>query len=83
MLEIQLWQAASGAIVVMPIVPLRTEVLQQRVLVNGEGMPLQLDTQEIGSTQADESMESVVDPDRVNRRSINRAFWQRFSTPGS
>lgn len=78
LLEIQLWQAASGAIVVVPMVPLRTEVLQQRVLVNGEGMPLQLETQEIGATQADASMESVVDPDRVNRRSINRAFWQRF-----
>ncbi|MES0139390.1 hypothetical protein NKJ88_31295 [Mesorhizobium sp. M0016] len=78
LLEIQLWQAASGAIVVVPIVPLRTEVLQQRVLINGDGMPLQLETQTVGATQADESMERVVDPDRVNRRGINRSFWQRF-----
>lgn len=79
LLEIQLWQATSGAIVVVPMVPLRTEVLQQRVLVNGEGMPLQLETQELGATQADESMESAVDPDRINRRGINRSFWQRFT----
>ncbi|MER8849832.1 hypothetical protein [Mesorhizobium australicum] len=78
LLEVQIWQAASGAIVVVPMVPLRTEVLQQRVLINGDGMPLQLENQAVAATQADESMESVVDPDRVNRRGVNRSFWQRF-----
>lgn len=78
LLEIQLWQAASGAIVVLPIVPLRTEVLQQRVLVDGGGMPLQLETQEIGAVEASETMESVVDPESGSRRNVNRVFWQRF-----
>lgn len=78
LLEIQLWQAASGNLVVLPSVPLRTEVLQQRVLVNGDGMPLQLEAPEIVSAASDETMESVVDPERANRRGVNRAFWQRF-----
>ncbi|MES0022088.1 MULTISPECIES: hypothetical protein [unclassified Mesorhizobium] len=78
LLEIQLWQAASGTIVVLPIVPLRTKVLQQRVLVDGGGVPLQLETQEIGASEASETMESVVDPESGSRRSVNRAFWQRF-----
>ena len=78
LLEIQLWQAASGNIVVVPMVPLRTEILQQRVLVDIGGMPLQLETPEIVSPSPLDTMESVVDPERANRRSMNRAFWQRF-----
>lgn len=78
LLEIQLWQAASGNLVVLPSVPLRTEVLQQRVLVDGGGTPLQLEAPEIVSAASDETMESVVDPERANRRGVNRAFWQRF-----
>lgn len=54
MLEIQPWQAASRAIVVAPMVLLRTEGPQQRVLVSGDGMPLQLETQAVVATQADE-----------------------------
>ncbi|UVC17888.1 hypothetical protein [Mesorhizobium onobrychidis] len=78
LLEIQLWQAASGNLVVLPSVPLRTEVLQQRVLVDGGGMPLQLAAPEGANPLPDEAMESVVDPERGSRRSVNRVFWQRF-----
>ncbi|MER9292204.1 hypothetical protein NKI71_18420 [Mesorhizobium sp. M0510] len=78
LLEIQIWQATSGNIVVVPTVPLRTEVLQQRVLVDLGGMPLYLETPEPISAPPADTMENVVDPDRVNRRGINRAFWQRF-----
>ncbi|MFB9980917.1 hypothetical protein ACFSQQ_22680 [Mesorhizobium kowhaii] len=78
LLEIQLWQAASGSMVVVPMMPLRTEILQQRVLVDISGMPLQLETLEIASGLPVDTMESVVDPERANRRNINRAFWQQF-----
>ncbi|MBZ9873182.1 hypothetical protein LB542_20260 [Mesorhizobium sp. BR1-1-9] len=78
LLEIQLWQAASGNILVVPTVPLRTEVLQQRVLVDIGGMPLQLEIPEVASALPVDTMENVVDPERSNRRSMNRAFWQQF-----
>ncbi|MER8918121.1 hypothetical protein NKI32_30485 [Mesorhizobium sp. M0761] len=78
LLEIQLWQAASGNILVVPTVPLRTEILQQRVLVDVSGLPLQLESQEIAITLPAETMESIVDPERGSRRATNRAFWQRF-----
>lgn len=78
LLEIQLWQAASGNILVLPTVPLRTEILQQRVLVDVSGLPLQLEGPEIVSTLPAETMEGVVDPERGSRRATNRAFWQRF-----
>ncbi|RWO61782.1 hypothetical protein [Mesorhizobium sp.] len=74
LLEIQLWQAASGNLVVLPSVPLRTEVLQQRVFVDGGGMPLQLAAPEGANPLLDEAMESVVDPERGSRRSVNRVF---------
>lgn len=78
LLEIQLWQAASGNILVVPTVPLRTEVLQQRVLVDRGGTPLQLEAPQIVSAVPVDTMESVVDPERANRRAVNRAFWQKF-----
>ena len=79
LLEIQLWHSSSGATVVVPSVPFRTEVLQQRVLVSASsGVPLQIETDAAAPDDTAEAMESVVDPDRVERRTANRAFWQRF-----
>lgn len=79
LLEIQLWHSADGTTVVVPAVPFRTEVIQQRVLVSAaSGVPLQIETALTPSANTEHAMESVVDPDQVDRRAKNRAFWQRF-----
>jgi hypothetical protein len=78
LLEVQLWHAADGTTLVVPTIPFRTEVIQQRVLVSASsGVPLEIETDALASA-TDEAMESVVDPDQVDRRAKNRAFWQRF-----
>jgi hypothetical protein len=78
LLEIQLWHAADGTTLVVPTIPFRTEVIQQRVLVSASsGLPLEIET-DAAASATDEAMDSVVDPDQVDRRAKNRTFWQRF-----
>ncbi|WP_141400555.1 hypothetical protein [Magnetospirillum sp. 15-1] len=74
LVEIQLWTDGAGRTVVVPALPLRTEVLRQRVIVDGEGVPLRLE--EPGD--AVEAMEALADPERAASRDGNRAFWQCF-----
>lgn len=79
LLEIQLWHSSDGPTVVVPSVPFRTEILQQRVLVSASsGIPLEIETDAEAQAETEEAMESIVDPDRAGRRLVNRAFWQRF-----
>ena len=79
LLEIQLWHSSSGATVVVPSVPFRTEILQQRVLVSASTAYRFRSKQDAAAPfDTSEAMESIVDPDRVERRTANRAFWQRF-----
>ena len=75
LLEIQLGQIAKSTLVI-PTVPLRTEIIEQRVFITQSGAPLQMEV----PTAADviSSMEGVVDPNQGTRRAENRAFWQRF-----
>lgn len=75
LLEVQLWIDADGRTLVVPALPLRTEVLRQRVIIDGEGMPLRL---EEPSDRTAEAAETLADPERAAAREVNRAFWQRF-----
>ena len=73
LVEIQTWQNEAGELVVVPCVPLRTEVIQQRVLVSADETPLELSLED----QRGE-MEQVVDPEAAARRAVVRAYWQKF-----
>ena len=76
LVEFQVWQDESGEAIVIPAVPMRTQVIEQRVIVGRDDVPLQLDDNPVES--AEDEVESIIDPDRAARRANNRAFWQRF-----
>lgn len=75
LLEVQLWMDQAGHTLVVPHVPLRTEVIRQRLVVDPTGAPIQI-AEEVSNS--DELIESVIDPDRAEARDTNRAFWQTF-----
>lgn len=81
LLEIQLWTDDAGRTLVVPSVPLRTEVITQRVLMTASGQPLVVEepTQTSGSISGRGSeLERTADPAAASLRADNRAFWQRF-----
>lgn len=75
LVEYQLWIDGSGQTLVVPSVPLRTEVVQQRVVVAPDGSPITLQTDQEDERDA----EATVDPALVARREKTRSFWQRFT----
>jgi hypothetical protein len=78
LLEIQLWGDSSNRTVVVPSVPLRTEIIEQRVIIADNGLPIQLEQVDTSTAEARESAERVVDPEQADRRLANKRFWQRF-----
>lgn len=78
-LEVQLWADQQGRTLVVPSVPLRTEVLRQRVVVDRSGMPLELEEHAEDTTEVEEAVARwTVDPEQAQRRSQDRTFWHRF-----
>ena len=75
LLEIQLWKDDQDRTLIVPSVPVRTEVIQQRVLMTETGRPLRIE--ETGDDVA-EASEQVVDPEQAKQRTSNRIFWQSF-----
>lgn len=75
LLDIQLWEDGRGRMLIVPTVPVRTEVIRQRVLIGDAGRALRIEDE--GDSLADSS-EQVVDPEQAAQRLSNRAFWQRF-----
>lgn len=76
LLEIRIWQDAQGRQVIVPQVPLRTEVVRLRVVTDSEGAALPLAEDE-GEGEA-VPPDAAPDPGRAARRAENRAFWQAF-----
>jgi len=74
LVEFQLWEDQAGNVTVIPAVPLRTEVLKQRVIVSEDGAPISL----ASDTDRDDATEALVDPERQAQRDATRAFWQGF-----
>ncbi|RWP27781.1 hypothetical protein [Mesorhizobium sp.] len=75
LLEIQLWKDDQDRTLIVPSVPVRTEVIQQRVLMTETGRPLRIE--ETGDDVA-EASEQVVDPEQAKQRASNRIFWRSF-----
>ncbi|SDG73784.1 MULTISPECIES: hypothetical protein [Pelagibacterium] len=75
LVEFQLWEGSDGKTMVVPSVPLRTEVIKHRVIVAQDGYPIHLEPDGDGSGQ-DEG--DIGDPERSLLWEQQRAFWQRF-----
>mgnify|MGYP005854746955 CR=1 FL=1 len=76
LLEIRIWQDAAGRRVIVPQVPLRTEVMRLRVVTDAEGAALPLaEEEEDGEITLPDA---APDPGRAARAAANRAFWQKF-----
>jgi hypothetical protein len=71
LVEIQLWRGSGGQILVVPQLPLRTEVIEQRLVVGVDGVPLRLSS----SDDRREVMPATSDG-LLGARGQNRAFWQ-------
>lgn len=71
LLELQVWKDSNGQHLLVPHIPFRTEILRQRVLVDGQDRPL----------VTEDVSEEEVEPPGTNGsdvRSANRSFWDRF-----
>lgn len=73
LVEFQLWSDDAGRTIVIPSIPLRTEVVQQRVLVDQNNQPLQLEAPPELISPAEAPSGS-----QAEDRDANNAFWQRF-----
>lgn len=71
LLELQVWKDGDGQHLLVPHIPFRTEILRQRVLVDGQDRPL---------VTEDVSEEEVGLPGSSSSdvRSANRSFWDKF-----
>jgi hypothetical protein len=74
LVEFQIWTGFDGQTLVVPSVPMRTQVIEHRVVVDRLGVPLALMVED----QADVSVEKLVNPEQAVGRDQDRAFWQRF-----
>lgn len=79
LVEMQLWRGVGGGLVVLPQIPFRTEVMQQRVVVDQSGAPLPMapppDADEQGEEAEPGRVRSPRDPALA---AASRAFWQHF-----
>jgi len=73
--EFQLWLADDGRRILVPTVPVKTEVIQHRIIVNQHGMPLQVAD---GAEAVEDANSPPEGPAEQNARAANRAFWQKF-----
>jgi hypothetical protein len=84
LVEIQVWRSGEGDTIVVPNVPLKTEVIEQRVIVAADGQHLKVKEVHVHSPAGvrDRSdtadTDAIVDPDRAAQREGNKAFWDRF-----
>lgn len=84
LVEIQVWRSSEGDTIVVPNVPLKTEVIEQRVIVAADGQHLKVKEIHVDSPAGmrDRSeaadTDAIIDPDRAAQREGNKSFWDRF-----
>jgi hypothetical protein len=74
LVEFQVWTDAAGNTTVVPWVPLRTNVLEHRIFVGPDELPISVEADQVAMSD----VERVVDPAASSRRERSRAFWERF-----
>jgi hypothetical protein len=72
--EFQIFSGASGETIIIPRVPVRTEVLTHRVYLGSSGEPLSIEPENEQEARTD----AVIDPEGAKRRETDAAFWQAF-----
>ena len=77
LLEIQIWGDDAGRTLVVPNLTLKTEVIEQRVLM-AAGMPVVIEETPANAISSGEAIERMIDPEDAAKRAGNREFWQRF-----
>lgn len=72
--EFQMFVGSTGETVIIPHVPVRTEVLTHRVYLGQGGEPITIEPEgdQVARTEA------VIDPEGEQRREADAAFWQAF-----
>lgn len=76
LLELQVWKGESGEVLVVPQIPFRTEVVQQRVLVDLGDRVIPLAEETTNEQDAEDLPE--LNAERAARRAESRRFWQEF-----
>lgn len=74
LVELQIWKGAGGETVVLPSIPVRTEVIEQRVLTDQDSRPLRIEN----PVDTADDTESITDPEAGQQKTRNRQFWDRF-----
>ncbi len=74
LVELQVWKGAAGNLVVLPQLPLRTEIVKQRLVVDQVGAPVQLAPEQAADIGAE--LREMSRTEQVGQRAANRAFWQ-------
>jgi hypothetical protein len=72
--EFQMFMGPTGETVIIPYVPVRTDVLTHRVYLGQGGEPITIEPE--GEQEA--RTEAVIDPEGAQRRKADAAFWQAF-----
>ncbi|MFN3226069.1 MAG: hypothetical protein ACE360_07465 [Hyphomicrobiales bacterium] len=72
LVEIQVWENGQGDQLVIPSVPVHSEIIKQRVLIDSKDVPLMIE--EANETAL--SIERAIDPESALQRDHERAFWQ-------
>ncbi len=74
LVEFQLWRGKSDELMVIPTLPLRTEVIRHRVIMDESGVPLSFENED----GAQDDVETLIDPDGDVTKQKNRVFWQSY-----
>lgn len=74
LVEFQLWRSEADELMVIPTIPLRTEIIQHRVFLDGDGVPVSFHAED----RSQDDTEAIIDPHKVASTQAARAFWQSF-----
>lgn len=74
LVEFQIWEGSDGETIVIPHVPMRTEVLTHRVYLGADDVPLTIEP----DTSQESRTEAVIDPEGAKRREADAAFWRSY-----
>lgn len=72
--EFQMFMGPTGETVIIPHVPVRTDVLTHRVYLGQGGEPITIEP----DSEQEARTETVVDPEGAKKREADAAFWQAF-----
>ncbi|KXU87119.1 hypothetical protein CR51_35890 [Caballeronia megalochromosomata] len=80
LVEIRTYRDAEGRTLLVPAVPLQTEVVKREVLVRPDGMPLQQTTtaNQTSAPQDADALPKVANGVKPEAKLENRAFWDKF-----